>query len=215
MAKSVTLAHFLFCETQVQHTCKPSLELLRTLVARCKVHYLNAPKQFISRHLYLQLCWQTIYAYCYWFTTGQSTINPLHLRLNLHGAYCRGFTLINAPLTSKAQQYKALTHYFTQVGEWVNTDYALGHKEQGRLLLDLLSAAFERAHHLALANTTHINHCHTQLHTLICQQFFLNEVLSDSTMRLTCCRYYLAGYNKCQNCPKKDSKKNEPTSQND
>ena len=212
MAKPITLAQFLYCHQPVQRTFKPSLLLVRALTVRCKAQYPTAPKQFISRHLYLQLCWQAIYAYCYWFACKQSTADPINMPLAVNGAYCRGFNLNNDVLVSKAEQTKAFTHFISQVGEWVNTDYALGKKEQARLLLDSLSSAIERAHSLALATTLHINNCHRQLHTLICEHFSLDAPFTENPQRLACCRYYLACYSKCQTCPKKDINTNEPTS---
>ncbi|MEI8618620.1 heparan-alpha-glucosaminide N-acetyltransferase domain-containing protein [Pseudoalteromonas sp. B193] len=69
-----------------------------------------------------------------------------------------------------------------------------GEKEQGRLLIDTLNSAFERAHSLNLASADHTTHCHQQLHNLISNHFNLNTPFKLTADRLTCCRYYLAGY---------------------
>ncbi|MCQ8820372.1 hypothetical protein NQT65_09160 [Pseudoalteromonas agarivorans] len=212
MAKPVTLAHFLFCPNEPATAAHPSLHLMRTLAIHCKAHYPHAPGQFISRHLYLQLCWQTIYAYCYWHTSKQNAHNPTQLQLKINGAYSRGFNLSGAPILSKAEQNTALIEFISCVGKWINTDYALGEKEQGRLLIVTLNSAFERAHSLHLASADHTTHCHQQLHNLISNHFNLHTPFKLTPKRLTCCRYFLAGYNKCQTCPKKDIKTNEHTS---
>jgi len=212
MAKPNTLSRFLFCPNEPVDAAHPSLDLVLKLAVHCKAHYPHAPTQFISRHLYLQLCWQAIHAYCYWLTCKRNAHHPMQLQLKMSGAYSRGFTLTGAPLLSQAEQNNALIEFVSSVGKWINTKYALGKKEQGRLLIDTLNNAFERAHNLNLASAEHITHCHQQLHNLISNHFNLNTPFKLTPKRLTCCRYYLAGYNKCQTCPKKDIKTNEPTS---
>lgn len=212
MAKPNTLSHFLFCPNEPVAAAHPSLNLVYVLASHCKALYPNAPTQFISRHLYLQLCWQAIYAYCYWYTCKHNAHHPMQLQLKMSGAYSRGFTLTGAPLLSKAGQSNALIEFVSCVGKWINIKYALGTKEQGRLLIDTLNSAFERAHSLNLASAEHIIHCHQQLHNLISNHFNLHTPFKLTPKRLTCCRYYLAGYNKCQTCPKKDIKTNEHTS---
>ncbi|WP_405597079.1 MULTISPECIES: hypothetical protein [unclassified Pseudoalteromonas] len=212
MAKHGTLAHFLFSSNEPENGLVPSLTLVRLLAQRCKEHYPSAPDQFVSRHLFLQLCWQSIYAYTYWLTKKQSPVMPTHTLVHLHGAYCRGLSFSHASTANKKMQFAALIRFFTQVGQWINTDLALSQKEQGRLLLDTLNNAIQRANSLAIAHTTHITYCHKQLHSLICQGFDLTILFEPLPLRLTCCRYYLAGYDKCQTCPKKDSRNNEPTS---
>lgn len=212
MAKPITLAHFLFCPNEPTAAAHPSLDLVRKLAIHCKAHYPHAPTQFISRHLYLQLCWQTMYAYCYWYTCKHNARSPMHLQLKINGAYSRGFNLTGAPILSKSEQNNALIEFINCVGKWINSEYALSKKEQGRLLLDTLNSAFTRAHSLTLANAEHITYCHKQLYALISNHFNLNTPFNLTAERLTCCRYYLAGYNKCQTCPKKDIKTNEHTS---
>ncbi|KPZ58319.1 hypothetical protein [Pseudoalteromonas sp. P1-25] len=212
MAKPITLAHFLFSPNEPVAAAYPSLDLVRKLAVFCKAHYPHAPTQFISRHLYLQLCWQTMYAYCYWYTCKHNAHNPMHLQLNISGAYSRGFNLTGAPILSKTDQNNVLIEFINCVGKWINTDYALSNKEQGRLLLDTLNSAFARAHSLNLASAEQITHCHKQLHALLSNHFNLHTPFKLTPKRLTCCRYYLAGYNKCQTCPKKDIKSNEHTS---
>ena len=85
-------------------------------------------------------------------------------------------------LVSKTEQTKAFTHFISQVGEWINTDYALDKKEQARLLLDSLSSAIDRAHSLALATTLHINNYHRQLHTVICEHFKLDAPFTEKNI---------------------------------
>ena len=211
MAKPHTLSHFLFCPNEPVAAAHPSLNLVRKLAIHCKAHYPHGPTQFISRHLYLQLCWQAIYAYCYWLTCKHNAHNPMQLQLKISGAYSRGFSLTGAPLLSRTEQNNALIEFINCVGKWINKDYVLGQKEQGRLLIDTLNSAFERAHSLNLANADHTTHCHQQLHNIISNHFNLKTPFKLTAERLTCCRYYLAGYKKCQTCPKKDIKTNEHT----
>ncbi|XQF91596.1 hypothetical protein ACOBV8_18505 (plasmid) [Pseudoalteromonas espejiana] len=104
MAKPHTLSHFLFCPNEPVAAAHPSLDLVRKLAVHCKAHYPHAPTQFISRHLYLQFCWQAIYAIVIGIRANTTRANPIHLQLKMSGAYSRGFTLAGAPLLSKAEQ---------------------------------------------------------------------------------------------------------------